>query len=515
MRKIKEVLRLHADCHLPGRTIARSLALAPATVYDYLARFRLANLTWPLPPELDDQALEHRLFPPQGRLPAERAQPDWNHVHQELRRPGVTLQLIWEEYKARHGEEGYQYSRFCDLYRAWSKHLDLTMRQQHRAGERVFVDYAGDTVPIVDPTTGELRKAQIFVAVLGASNYTFAEATWTQKAPDWVASHIRAFDYFGGVPEIVVPDNLKAGVTRADRFDPDIAPAYHEFARHYGIAVVPARVRKPRDKAKAEAGVLLVERWILAVLRHQTFFSLVELNQAIRRLLDRLNAKPFKKMPGSRRSVFEELEKPLLKDLPTHRYEVAELKKARVHSADYHVELLGHYYSVPFALAGKEVELRYTPTTVEVLHLGRRVASHARNHARGKHSTLALHLPPAHAAYLEWTPERLLRWAADKGEHVAAMAQAILDRRDHPVQGLRACFGLLRLSKSHSPESLNAACRRALHFGSVSYSSVERILKAGAEKQPLPQRGAEAPPPPPAHENVRGSAHYAEEASRA
>ena len=359
MRKIKEVLRLHADCKLPGRVIARSLAIAPATVYDYLARARLANLTWPLPPDLDDQALERRLFPPQVGLPTERAQPDWNHVHQELRRPGVTLQLIWEEYKARHGDDGYQYSRFCDLYRGWTRRVDVTMRQQHRAGERVFVDYAGDTVPVVDAETGEVRRAQIFVAVLGASSYTFAEATWTQKTPDWIASHMRAFAFFGGVPEIVVPDNLKAGVTRADRFDPDIAPAYHEFARHYGTAVVPARARKPRDKAKAEAGVLLVERWILAVLRNQTFFSLVELNQAIRRLLERLNAKPFKKLPGSRLSAFEELEKPLLRPLPGQRYEVAELRKARVHSADYHVELLGHYYSVPYALVGKEVELRY------------------------------------------------------------------------------------------------------------------------------------------------------------
>lgn len=515
MRKIKEVLRLHADCGLAGRAIARSLAIGPATVSDYLARARVANLTWPLPVGLNDDSLERLLFPPQVDLPGDRAMPDWSHIHQELRRPGVTLQLLWEEYKARFPEHGYQYSRFCDLYREWARRVDVTMRQQHRAGERMFVDYAGDTVPVVDPETGEIRRAQIFVAVLGASSYTYAEATWTQSVPDWIGSHVRAFAYIGGVPTLVVPDNLKSGVKRPDRYDPDIATAYHEMARHYGTAIVPARVRKPRDKAKAEAGVLLVERWILAVLRNQRFFSLVELNQAIRQLLERLNAKAFKKLPGSRLSVFEELEKPALRPLPQARYEVAEFRKARVHNADYHVELLGHYYSVPYTLVRQEVELRYTATTVEVLHRGQRVASHARSYARGKHTTLPEHLAPAHQKYLEWTPERITSWAAKNGPHVVAMAQAIMASRDHPVQGFRACLGLQRLERPFGAERLDAACRRALHFGAVGYGSVERILKAGLDSQPLPARGAEASPPSPAHENVRGGAYYAEEAAHA
>jgi transposase len=314
---------------------------------------------------------------------------------------------------------------------------------------------------------------------------------------------------------LVVPDNLKAGVARADRYDPDIAPAYQEFARYYGTAIVPARVRKPRDKAKAQAGVLLVQRWILAALRNQTLFSLVELNQAIRPLLERLNRKAFKKLPGSRLSAFEELEKPLLKPLPAQRFEVAELHKARVHGLDYHVELLGHYYSVPYSLVGKEVELRYTATTVEVLYQSRRIASHARSFARGKHTTLPEHLAPDHAKYLEWTPERIASWAAKKGDHVQAMVQAIMSSRDYPVQGFRASLGLLRLDRTYGPERLDAACRRALHFGTVGYGSVEHILKAGLEVQPLSPRGADATPPSPAHENVRGGDYYAEEATHA
>ena len=513
MRKIKEVLRLHAECRLAGRAIARSVGIGPATVYDYIARARLANLTWPLPAGLDDDGLERLLFPPQTELPSDRAVPDWSHIHQELRRPGVTLQLLWEEYKARFPEHGYQYSRFCDLYREWAGRVDVTMRHVHRAGERLFVDYAGDTVPVVDAESGEVRRAQVFVAVLGASNYTYAEATWSQDVNDWVGAHVRTFAFLGGVPTLLVPDNLKAGVSRANRYEPDVNPTYYEMARHYGAAVLPARARKPRDKAKVEAGVLLVERWILAALRNQTFFSLVELNTAIRRLLDRLNRKPFKKLDGSRLSVFEALEKPALKPLPADRYELAAWRKARV-NIDYHVEVTGHYYSVPFTLARQEVELRFTATTVEAIHRGRRVASHARSYERGKHTTLAEHMPPAHQKFLEWTPERILAWAAKKGDHVARMAEAIMASRDHPVQGFRACLGLLRLERTYGPDRLEAACRRALHFGTPGYKVVERILSGGLDHLPLPAPTAEAVVLP-AHDNVRGAAYYTDLAEEA
>lgn len=433
--------------------------------------------------------------------------PDWPTIHQELRRPGVTLQLLWEEYKAKHPKDGFQYSRFCARYRDWACAVDLTMRQHHRAGEKLFVDYAGRTVPVTDPATGEVRHAQVFVAVLGASNYTYAEATWTQTTSDWLGSHIRTFEFLGGVPALVVPDNLKAGVVRACRYDPDLNPAYAEMARHYGTAVLPARARKPRDKAKAEAGVLLVERWILAALRNQQFFSLHELNAAIAELLTRLNQRRFKKLDGSRESLFLELDAPALLPLPATRHEVGEWKKARV-GIDYHVELAGHYYSVPCGLARSEVELRFNSATVEVFHKGGRVASHPRSFERGRHTTLAGHMPTSHQKFLEWTPERIAAWAAKKGEHVAEMAEAIMARRDHPAQGYRACLGLLRLERKYGAERLNAACRRSLHYGTYGYKSVERILSGGFDAQPLP--APTVPTPLPSHENVRGGAYYAE-----
>lgn len=513
MRKIREVLRLHAECKLAGRAISRSLNVAPGTVYDYLNRAKLANLPWPLPESLDDDGLERLLFPPQGELPAERVTPDWSYVHQELRRPGVTLVLLWEEYKARHGDGGYQYSRFCDLYGAWARRVDVTMRQSHQAGEKLFVDYAGDTLPVTDPDTGEVRQAQLFVAVLGASNYTYAEATWSQGSLDWVGSHVRAFTFFGGVPAILVPDNLKSGVSRACRYEPDLNPAYHELARHYGTAVIPARVRKPRDKAKAEAGVQLVQRWIVAVLRDRVFFSLAELNAVIAELLVRLNAKPFKRLDGSRQSVFEAVDRPALRPLPPRRYEPAEWCKARV-GTDYHVELARHHYSVPYQLARKEVELRYTATVMEVLFRGKRVASHARSREAGGHTTLHLHMPPSHLKFLEWTPERLAAWAAKRGEQTSRMAEAIMAGGDHPQQGLRSCVGLVRLDKLYGSERLEAACRRALCFGTVGYRGVERILAAGTDAQPLPTP-QQAVAPPPAHGNVRGASYYTAEVTRA
>jgi transposase len=330
------------------------------------------------------------------------------------------------------------------------------MRQEHRAGEKLFVDYAGQTVPIIDRDTGEIRPAQIFVAVLGASSCTFSEATWTQALPDWLASHARAFTFFGGCPAILVPDNLKSAVAKPHRYEPDLNPAYQALADHYGVAVVPARVRKPRDKAKAEAGVLLVERWILARLRRQRFFSLGEANQAIAACLEQLNAKPFRKLPGSRRSLFVSLDQPALKPLPAQPFEFAEFKRARV-NIDYHVELDGHYYSVPHALVRCEVELRYTASTVEVLHRGQRVASHLRSRLRGRHTTVTAHMPDAHRAQAHWTPERLVRWAATIGSGTARCVETIMAARAHPEQGFRACLGLLRLADHYGPERLDAA----------------------------------------------------------
>ena len=352
MRKVREVLRLHHVAGLSGRAIARSLKLSPVTVKRYIGRAEEAGLSWPLPESLDDAQLERRLLPGAVSMPGETrfAVPDWSRVHRELRRKGVTLALLWHEYKEAH-PQGMQYSWFCKLYRAWTAKLDVVMRQEHRAGEKLFVDYAGHTVPVVDRDTGELREAQIFVAVLGASSYTFAEATWTQTLPDWIASHVRAFEFFGGCSELLIPDNLRSAVSRAHRYEPDINPTYHDLACHYAVAVLPARARRPRDKAKAEVGVQVVSRWILAALRNRTFFSLGELNAAIAKLLERLNNRPFRKLPGSRRSLFEQLDRPALRPLPAERYVFAQWKKARV-NIDYHVEVERHYYSVPHALVG-------------------------------------------------------------------------------------------------------------------------------------------------------------------
>ena len=406
MRKIKEVLRLKWGKGMSNRKIATSCGIGRLTVSEYLRRAEEAGVGWPLPADLDDARLERQLFPPPPDLPAQvRGIPDWLVIHRELKLKSVTLFLLWQEYRTAH-PDGYQYSWFCDHYRAWQGKLDVVMRQDHRAGEKLFIDYAGQTVPIIDRATGEICEAQIFVAVLGASNYTYAEATWSQSLPDWIGSHIRTFSFLGGITELVVPDNLRSGVSKAHRYEPDTNPTYQDMASHYGVAVLPARVRKPRDKAKVESGVLVVERWILAALRHRQFFSLLELNAAISELLVKLNARPFRKLPGCRREHFEQLDRPALQPLPAEPYVYAEWKKARVH-IDYHVAIQGHYYSVPYALIKREVEVRITRNTIECFHRGNRVASHRRSHHKGRHTTVSAHMPESHRQAGEWSPERL------------------------------------------------------------------------------------------------------------
>ena len=505
MRKLREVLRLKFETDLSNRRVARSCGVSRPSVAEYLQRFKEAGLSWPQAAEFDDATLERALYPPAPVLPAaERTVPDWAHVHRELRRKGVTLTLLWHEYKAAH-PEGFQYSWFCDQYRAWAGKLDVVMRQEHRAGEKLFVDYAGQTVEVVDPRTGEIREAQVFVAVLGASNYTYAEATWTQQLPDWIEAHVRAFEFLGSVPELIVPDNLRSGITKAHRYEPDVNPTYADLANHYGVAVLPARARRPRDKAKAEAGVLLVERWILAVLRHRTFFSLQELNREIARLLERLNARPFKQLPGSRRELFDQFDRPALRPLPAQPYEFAEWKKVLV-NIDYHVEVDGHYYSVPYALVRKKLEARFSARTVECFHKGQRVASHPRSYLKGHHTTVAEHMPESHRQYAEWTPERLIGWAEKTGPATASVVRTIMQRRTHPQQGFRACLGILRLGKGFGDERLEAACRRALKLNACSYKSIDSILRQGLDRQALPeQQELELSLE---HGNIRGSDYY-------
>jgi transposase len=505
MRKIKEVLRLRWGHGLSKRKTAKSCGISRPAVDEYLRRAEAAGLSWPLPADLDDGALEQLLFPGAPSLPAPvRSLPDWPTIHQELRRKGVTLFLLWQEYREHH-PQGYQYSWFCERYRAWQGKLDVVMRQDHRAGEKLFVDYAGQTVPVVDRFTGEVREAQIFVAVLGASNYTYAEATWTQGLPDWIGSHQRCFRYLGGIPEIVVPDNLRSGVSKAHRYEPDTNPTYQDMATHYGIAVLPARIRRPRDKAKVEAGVLVVERWVLAALRHRTFFSLAELNAAIRKLLEKLNDRPFKKLPGSRREHFERLDKPALQPLPVEPYVYAEWKKVRVH-IDYHVAVDGHYYSVPHALIKKQLDVRITQHTIECFYRGNRIASHRRSYQKGRHTTVPAHMPEAHRQASDWSPQRLAHWAAKTGPATEKLILSVLSARKHPQQAYRSCLGILRLGKAYGDARLEAACQRALTLGTHSYKSIESILKHRLDDQPLAEQPELVLPED--HENIRGPSYY-------
>ncbi len=505
MRKIREVLRLSLADGLSRRQIGLATGLPYTTVADHLARARAAGLGWPLPDDLDDAALEARLFSSAALPPGPvRPLPDWADVHRELRRKGVTLQLLWFEYKERH-PDGYQYTQFVERYRRWARQLDVVMRHEHRAGEKLFVDYPGQTLPITDPETGQISPAQLFVAVLGASSYTYATATASQALPDWIGAHVGAFEFFGGVPAIVVPDNLRSGVTRADRYEPEINRTYAELATHYGCAVIPARPYKPRDKAKVEAGVLVAERWILAALRDRTFFSLAEANAAIRERLAWLNERPFKKLPGSRASHFAELDRAALRPLPVRRFEYATWKQATV-NIDYHVEVDRHWYSVPYQLVGQKADVRLAATTVEIFVRGRRVASHLRSTRPGRHTTEPDHMPESHRRHLEWSPGRIVRWAEGTGPATGALVAAILASRPHPEQGYRSCLGILRLGRRYGPERLEAAAARALAIGARSYRSVESILRTGLDRQPLPDAAPAAPAR--RHANVRGGTYY-------
>lgn len=504
MRKIREVLRLSLGEKLSRRQVGAAVGLPYTTVADYLSRASRAGLSWPVPEGMDDRELEARLFVTMAPQIETRPLPDWAEVHRELRRPGVTLQLLWHEYK-QGAPEGYQYSQFCRHYRLWQRHLDAVMRQEHRAGEKLFVDFAGTKIPIIDRKTGTVTQAELFVAVLGASNYTYAEALPSQELPYWIAGHVHAFEYLGGCPQIVVCDNLRSGVTRAHRYEPELNRTYQEMAAHYRVAVIPARAGKPRDKAKVEAGVLITERWIIASLRNRRFFSLAEANAAIRERLQWLNQRPFKKLPGSRLSQFEEIDRPALRPLPDRPYEFAIWKTAGV-NIDYHVEVERHWYSVPYQLVGERCDVRSTTTTVEVFHRGRRVASHLRSYQPHRYTTEPAHMPDSHRRYSQWSPSRIIHWADKSGPATGQLVRSILESRPHPEQGFRACLGILRLGTRYGEDRLEAASRRALAVRAFSFRSVESILKNGLDRQPLP-----APVPDTLtrhHHNLRGAAYY-------
>lgn len=506
MRKIREILRLTYECRLGRRAIGRSLRVSHTTVAECLRRVAEAGLSWPLPDALDDEQLAALLYPaPPAPSTRVLPLPNWAEVHQELRRKGVTLQLLWEEYHEAH-PEGFRYSRFCELYAAWRRCLEPSMRQTHRAGEKCFVDYAGPTIPVVDPETGEIRDAHLFVGVLGASSYTYAEAHFHQDLPHWTAGHVRMFAYFQGSSRVLVPDNLNSGVKKACFYEPDLNPTYHDLAVHYSCAVVPARPRKPRDKAKAEAAVLVAERWILARLRKRTFFSLAALNEAIAELLERLNHRTMRHFGLSRAELFARLDRPALQPLPERPYQFALWTRPKV-NIDYHVAIDGHFYSVHHSLLHQVVRARITATTVEIFHKGKRVASHVRSYQKGFHTTAPEHRPARHQN-AQWSPERLQRWAGSIGPQTQALVTDILGSRAYPEHAYRTCLGILRLAKSVGTERLEAASRRALHFGIRSWKGVKSILDKRLESVPLPSDPHQPELPLGPHENVRGKSYY-------
>jgi len=481
MRKTREILRLKWEMGMSRRQIAKSLNLSHSTVNDHLARVELAGLSWPLPEDMTDDALEELLFSSRkSRFPDQQL--NFAYIHKELMKKGVTLELLWTEYK-RENPDGYQYSRFCDLYRQWRNQIDVSMRQVHKAGEKLFVDWAGLTLPIVDRETGETRPAYLFVAVLGCSNYTYAEASLSQDMPSWIAAHCRALTFMDGVPSLIVPDNPKTAILKPDFYEPEVHNTYEEFAEHYGTVILPARVRKARDKV----------------------FSPFELNQVLSESLRALNERPFQKLEGSRKSVFETVDKPALKPLPDTPYEFAYWKKGKV-NIDCHVQIENNFYSAPYKYVQKRVDARITATTVELFFKGARIASHALRSGRGNYATDDSHFSPAHKSYLEWTPERLINWAKTFGPQTADLVQRILETRTHPEQGYRSCLGIMRLAKRYPQERMEAACHRAIESGACSYKSVNSILEKGLDQVPF--SGAAKAPTYSRHANLRGPQYY-------
>ena len=506
MRKTTEILRLKHEVGLTHRQIARSCGLTHPTVSKYLERAQRAGLVWPLPEDVDEEQLQALLFPEtdDGQR-SSRPLPDMDYIHKELRRAHMTLQLLWEEYRDDH-PNGYSYTQFCEYYKRWKAPLEVTLRQRHVAGEKTFLDWAGKTMTWTDPTTGELHTAYLFVAVLGASSYTFAEAFADQKLDSWIEAHIHMAQFYDGVTRLWVPDNAKTGVVKPCYYEPQIHDTYQEVADHYGTAILPTRTHAPRDKAKVESAVLNAERRIIARLRDQTFFSLAELNEAIRRCLADLNARPFQKMAGSRLELFRELDQPKLRPLPAHRYELGEWRKAKV-NIDYHIQVDWHCYSVPYALTQQQVEVHLATRTVEIFHKGRRIAAHARSKVRHGFTTDPAHRPKSHQQHLAWTPSRLIDWARTVGPQCSQAVRDILQNKPHPEQGYRACLGLMRLGRDYGHERMEAACRRALALDACSFKSIQSILTTKLDQQPLP--GEDKPSPPiSTHDNIRGKAYY-------
>lgn len=505
MRKIRDVLRLRLQAGLSFRQISLSTKVSVGAIQKLLKTAEQLQLAWPLPDGLDDTQLARLFYPAADTRGSSRFQlPDWPTVHQELKRKGMSMQLLWQEYTERYPNRCYSYSQFCERYRGWCQLQKRSMRQQHKAGEKCFIDYCGPTVPIVSGSTGEIRQAQIFVAVLGASNYTYAEATLTQSLPDWLHSHVRAFEFFGGTPALLVPDNLKSGVNKACRYEPELNPSYQQLAAHYQLAVMPARPYKPKDKAKAEVGVQVVERWILARLRHHTFFSLAELNQCLRALLTELNERPFKQLPGNRRQAFEQLDQPALTPLPQQPYRYVAIKSVKV-NIDYHVQFEQHHYSAPHQYVGETLELHAGDQLVQLYFRQQLVASHPRKHQPGT-TTLAAHMPVRHSKQQAWTPGRLKQWAQDIGPDTLRWVSDRLAEKAHPEQAYRFCLGLLNLTRSYPPERVNGCCQLANREGLSRLKQLKSVLASNRDQ--LPEQPSFTLELPQSHDNIRGPNHF-------
>jgi transposase len=505
MKKIKEIFRLHYKQKLSNRGIAKACDISPTTVSDYLKRASDANIGFDDIEPLDEESIVALLYPEEKKDPA-KEKLDFNYIHEQLKKKGVTRQLLWEEYKE-DNPIGYKRSQFFKLYQDWAKSLSPVMRMTHKAGEKMFVDFSGDKPYYIDPLTGEMVYAELFVAVLGASSYTFAIAVRSQNLEEWIRAHIEAFEYFGGCPEIIVPDNLKSGVKRACYYDPELNPTYAEMIEYYTIAAIPTRPYKPRDKAKVENGVLNAQRRILAAIRNITFFNLPDLNKGIREALEDFNRRQMQVIQKSRYELFIEIDKPALKPLPPQRFTLCTWKKAKV-NIDYHIDIENSYYSVPYKFLHKQVEAKYNDLVVQIYYKGKRIASHPRSDEKGKFITDEAHRPPSHAGYLEWTPERIKRWGKSIGEHTESMMEKIMESRRHVEQGYRTCLGILRLSKRYSPQRLENACKRALLIGGISYRSVRSILETNLDSVKDVEQESEGSSI--IHENIRGRGYYKE-----
>lgn len=504
MVKLRELLRMMSiDNDLSNRKIAVSIRISPSTVTKYVALIKQHDLSNDVVEDMSDSDLKELLTP--DKLPTDKGRPipDLNAIHKDLKKKHVTLSLLWEEYYEKN-PDGYKRTQFCRFYQEWQKQLNPVMRQNHKAGEKLFVDYSGDTIDIQDPNTGELTPMQVFIAVMGASNYTFAEATKDQKIESWISSHIRCFEYFNAVPAVLVPDNLKSGVKHACFYDPEINPTYQALASHYDTIVLPARAYKPKDKAKVEGGVLHIQRRILAALRNQTFFSLRSLNAAIKELLKKLNHTPFQKLDGTRQQWFDEIDRPAMKPMPDNPFEMATWKNATVH-IDYHIEVDKHFYSVPYKYIGKHVSVRITKSTVEVFLNNERIASHGKDNQQNAPTTLPEHMPSSHKFLSEWNPERFIKWGKKIGPFTGQIIEQVLASKPHPEQGFRSSLGILRLAKSYSEHRLERACERAHAFGIYQYGKIKSILENRLDEHPLPKQETDQPTD---HVNVRGQDYY-------